>query len=271
MNFNEISASPHSARKFWQSVTASQRSTYSVVPSKNLKFERFLTELFKSTKPAKEVKDEIIKYVQAMETNYIELIRGLRDKITLDSKQHKQTKSAITNEKMHRNELECLFVDCIEEVRKEIMRRRLKNEIYTRKRFHNVDQSQQEAKDFEESLLRLAQLAKNRVRLMDFTQKDKYHLLDLFVNNEKTLLKIYEALFPHRSVNIMQSNELPMSPVSQMEIPPRENKSLISTAMPVLPATTNRDRRQPFSQGGRDHAQSRSLAPSSGGLVGGRY
>jgi len=48
---------------------------------------------------------------------------------------------------------------------------------------------------------------------MDFTQKDKYHLLDLFVNNEKTLLKIYEALFPHRSVNIMQSNELPMSPV----------------------------------------------------------
>jgi len=86
MNFNEISASPHSARKFWQSVTASQRSTYSIVPSKNLKFERFLTELFKSTKPAKEVKDEIIKYVQAMETNYIELIRGLRDKITLDSK-----------------------------------------------------------------------------------------------------------------------------------------------------------------------------------------
>jgi hypothetical protein len=28
--------------------------------------------------------------------------------------------------------------------------------------------------------------------------KDKYHLLDLFVNNEKTLMKIYEALFPHR-------------------------------------------------------------------------
>lgn len=28
--------------------------------------------------------------------------------------------------------------------------------------------------------------------------KDKYHLLDLFVNNEKTLMKVYEALFPHR-------------------------------------------------------------------------
>ncbi len=52
--------------------------------------------------------------------------------------------------------MESLFVECIEEVRKEIMRRRLKNEIYTRKKFHNVDQTVQEAKDFEESLLRLA-------------------------------------------------------------------------------------------------------------------
>ena len=33
----------------------------------------------------------------------------------------------------------------------------------------------------------------------DFTPRDKYHLLDLFVNNERTLLKIYEALFPHRA------------------------------------------------------------------------
>ena len=69
------------------------------------------------------------------------------------------------------------------------MRRRLKNEIYTRKKFHNVDQTVQEAKDFEESLLRLAQLAKNRVKLVDFTNKDKFHILDLFVNNEKTLFQ----------------------------------------------------------------------------------
>lgn len=56
--------------------------------------------------------------------------------------------------------------------------------------------------------MRLAQLAKNRVRLEDFTSKDKYHLLDLFVNNEKTLLKVYEALFPHRTAgNILNSTQ----------------------------------------------------------------
>lgn len=34
-----------------------------------------------------------------------------------------------------KNELESLFVDCIEEVRKDIMKRRLKNEIYNKKKF----------------------------------------------------------------------------------------------------------------------------------------
>ena len=61
-----------------------------------------------------------------------------------------------------------------------------------------MEHSSEEAREFEESLLRLAQLAKNRIRISDFTNRDKSHLLDLFVNNEKTLLKIYEALFPHR-------------------------------------------------------------------------
>jgi len=79
------------------------------------------------------------------------------------------------------------------------MRRRLKNEIYNKKKFQQIDKNTQEAKEFEQSLLKLAQLAKNRVKLGDFTSKDKSNLLDLFVNNEKTLLKIYEILFPHRA------------------------------------------------------------------------
>lgn len=78
------------------------------------------------------------------------------------------------------------------------MRRRLKNEIYAKQKFHNVDLTVSQAQEFEDSLMRLAQLAKNKVKFEDFLAQDKYNLLDLFVNNEKTLLKIYEALFPHR-------------------------------------------------------------------------
>lgn len=47
-------------------------------------------------------------------------------------------------------------------------------------------------------MLKLAQLAKGRVKISDFNARDKFNILDLFVNNEKTLIKIYEVLFPHR-------------------------------------------------------------------------
>ena len=50
--------------------------------------------------------------------------------------------------------------------------------------------------------MRLVQLAKHKVKFKDFTLKDKQNLLDLFVNNEKTLLKIYEALFPQKQSSI---------------------------------------------------------------------
>jgi hypothetical protein len=42
-------------------------------------------------------------------------------------------------------------------------------------------------------------MQKNKVKISDFTPKDKYNLLDLFVNNEKTLMRVYEALFPQKN------------------------------------------------------------------------
>jgi hypothetical protein len=98
-----------------------------------------------------------------------------------------------------KNQLEGLFVECIEEVRKDIMKRRLKHEILNKKKFQHIEKNTEEAREFEQSLLKLASLAKNRVKITDFSNKDKANLLDLFVNNERTLLKIYEILFPHRA------------------------------------------------------------------------
>ena len=88
------------------------------------------------------------------------------------------------NEVTQKNELENLFVECIEEIRKDIMKRRLKNEIFNKKKFQQIDKNSEEAIEFEQSLLKLAQLAKNRVKISEFTSKDRNNLLDLFVNNE---------------------------------------------------------------------------------------
>jgi len=81
------------------------------------------------------------------------------------------------------------------------MKRRLKNEIQNKKKFQQIDKNTEEAKEFEMSLLKLASLAKNRVKISEFTNKDRNNLLDLFVNNERTLLKMYEILFPYRATS----------------------------------------------------------------------
>ena len=84
---------------------------------------------------ADEVKEEIIKYVQALETSYTDAIRDLKSIIDREKKDSKKVVAERINMSTERNELESLFIECIEEVRKEIMKRRLKNEIYNRKKF----------------------------------------------------------------------------------------------------------------------------------------
>ena len=74
-----------------------------------------------------------------------------------------------------------------------MLKRRLKSEVMLKK---SSQEASTETQQFEESLVQLVKLAKNKVKIQDFTHRDKYNLLDLFVNNEKTLLKIYETLFP---------------------------------------------------------------------------
>ena len=91
--------------------------------------------------------------------------------------------------------MEQLFVQCVEEIRKDIVRRRLKNE-FTSKRKNNLQQSREAEKQFELSLVKLADLAKSRVKYDEFTANDRTNLLDLFVNNEKVLLSMHEMMFP---------------------------------------------------------------------------
>ena len=117
---------------------------------------------------------------------------------------------------MEKNDLEQLFVRCVEDMRKEIIRRRLKAEVTARKKMgvgsnlmtinnstntmnkstsQMSDNTAEGSQEFEETLNKLAELAKGRVKFEEFTQVDRNNLLDLFVNNERTLLKIYEVLF----------------------------------------------------------------------------
>lgn len=169
------------------------------MPTENVKFEEFITLLLDSKMSKEDIKDEVINYTQTLETTYTRNIAELKGRNDRLKMQLRKEKSKHVNEVIEKGDLETLFVDCVEDVRRNVIKRRLKAEIIGRKKIGKFDEESQEAKEFEESLLKLANLAKDRVKYSEFTSQDRNNLLDLFVNNERTLLRVYEILFPRRA------------------------------------------------------------------------
>lgn len=54
-----------------------------------------------------------------------------------------------------------------------------------------IDMDSEEARQFEESILKLVNYAKGKVKYEEFTNVDKFHLMELFVTNETTLIHIF--------------------------------------------------------------------------------
>jgi hypothetical protein len=58
--------------------TRSPVSRYRHIPTENIKFSKFLELIFKSKMGVDDIKEEIGKYVQALETNYNDSIKELK-------------------------------------------------------------------------------------------------------------------------------------------------------------------------------------------------
>jgi len=86
-----------------------------------------------------------------METNYTEKIKELNATIKQKEKKFRQEKSKYMQKVIEKSDLEHLFVDAVEDVRKEIMHRRLKDEMTARKGPRKPS-SQQDAQEIEDSL-----------------------------------------------------------------------------------------------------------------------
>jgi len=115
--------------------TRSPQSRYRHIPTENLKFQKFIDLIFQSKMEKDDIKREISSYVQALETNYNDSIRDLKMMLDRERLKVKKINFEKVTETSQKNELENLFVECIEEVRKDIMKRRLKNEIVNKKKF----------------------------------------------------------------------------------------------------------------------------------------
>lgn len=107
---------------------------YTLPATENPKFSSFLDIILLEAQLTQEKqKEEIQHYVQALETNYNDKIRLLKEKNEKLTRQLKSKKSEKINEATEKSDLEQLFVGCIEEVRKEVMRRRFRTEVANRK------------------------------------------------------------------------------------------------------------------------------------------
>jgi len=163
------SSSQHNRTKSQGQSLRQGESRYRNIPSENLKFQQFIDLIFESRMDREDVKFEILNYVQALETNYNESIQEGKVRSERLKNQLRREKAKHVNDVITKGDLENLFVDCVEDVRRNVIKRRLKAEIIGKKKIGKFDQNSQEAQEFEESLLKLANLAKDRVKFSEFT------------------------------------------------------------------------------------------------------
>ena len=76
-----------------------------------------------------------------LETNYTDKIRDCKIEIEQLKRRVASIKTKKTVDTMEKNDLEQLFVRCVEDMRKEIIRRRLKAEVSARKKMGSGSQA----------------------------------------------------------------------------------------------------------------------------------
>jgi hypothetical protein len=103
------------------------------MPTVNQKFERFVDDLFDSHQKAADVKDQIVKYVQVLETNYSEVVRTLRDEINSYKQRLVRHQTSETEPLAEKQDLLKVFTACVDTVRAELMKTRMKKSLENRK------------------------------------------------------------------------------------------------------------------------------------------
>jgi hypothetical protein len=115
-------------------------------------------------------------------------IYELRGKLELERKNARWTKTDKVKRVMERNDLEEFFVECVEEVRKDVVRRRTASAGYSVKK--NM------RKSTSSKMIEIHKEDEQDPRLDQYTATDKKKVIELLMSNENVLLFLYEKLFP---------------------------------------------------------------------------
>eukprot|EP00347_Sterkiella_histriomuscorum_P005736 403355465 len=147
-----------------------QNDNYFCPLTQNKKFDEFLNDLFETTTDQPRQKQEILNYVTVVESFYQR--RFFRIPL-------KKSRTLLNNKSKP------MYMD-----------QKLEDSL------------DEDAKRFEEAIVKLVSFAKNKIKYSDFTQSDKYRLIELFVTNEQTLLYIYRSIFQQEAEKRSDGNPL---------------------------------------------------------------
>ncbi|CDW88143.1 UNKNOWN [Stylonychia lemnae] len=196
--------------------------------TQNKKFEEFLKDLNDIKIDQDRVKQEIINYVKVIESFYTQKLQNLRQKFDKKIRASKISQSNKVSMHIERNELEKIFSNSIDEVKKQILKRKVKSETILNNKSKPMsldktlnDSEDEDAKRFEEAITKLLSFAKNKIKYEDFTSVDKKNLITLFVTNERTLLYVYRSLFQLEEK--IKQNPLNEKQIQDLKLSPRSN------------------------------------------------
>ena len=140
---------------------------------------------------------EVERFMSNQEQKFHEALRHVQNTLDTERRKIKSANALKSSAIMEKSELEGLFLECVDEVRKEVMRRRAKSIMKTKYPL----KTQSAVKERKET----------------FTPNDKRKILELLIANEQVLVFLYEKLFPYRA-NLYTSPQAPQGLKPQLDL-----------------------------------------------------
>lgn len=164
-------------------------------------------------RPTSSVRKHIAPYltiedVKKTEDRYNETIRHLKNQIEVLKKSLQMQKSAQSNYVLEKGELEDFFIQCIEEVKKDIARRKNTNLGKSRLPITASSKSLRSAKSIDPE----------DVKIEHFKDFDKRKVLEKLLSSDEVLALFHERIFP-------QTKERPSTNMSIKRIKPSQSSA----------------------------------------------
>jgi len=144
---------------------------------------------------------------KSKQSKYEEIISQLKHRLENEKKSLKDIKSKTAyGQGFEKLEIKEQFLNCIEEIRKEVSRRRVQNSKTQKiaKAMENrsgLMTSKSNKKTAFSPMSPIADDTESRPKLNSFTAGDKRKVVEMLLSNESVLMKIYENLYTNNSAN----------------------------------------------------------------------